>query len=165
MVEVLSGSGGNWRVIDEITDSTVIKQQDKVSCGHACAEMLLKDRGIDDVNQSRIADETGVPVNTKSLGIALNKLDYSGSRVWLSGSVAIPEATYSEIIDVLMSTGSWAAILWEPLADLGHMVVVDRLDNRGKIQIRDPWMATRYKMDREEFINYWNLQAIYSLRR
>ena len=161
----LSGAGGNWRVIDEIADPNVVKQQDNLSCGPACAEMLLRDRGIYDVTQSIIARETGVPVNTKSLGMALNKVDRGGSRLWLSGTVHIPEATYFELIDVLIGTGSWAAILWEPLADLGHIVVVDGLDNIGKIKIRDPWMATRYKMDREEFINYWNIQTIYSLRR
>jgi len=161
----LSGSGGNWQVIDEVVDPNVVKQQDNLSCGPACAEMLLRDRGIYDVTQSIIATETGVPVNTKSLGIALNKLDRSDARLWLSGTVHILEATYSEIIDVLIGTGSWAAILWEPLANLGHIVVVDGLDKLGKIKIRDPWMATRYKMDREEFVNYWNIQAIYSLRR
>ena len=45
------------------------------------------------------------------------------------------------------------------------MVVVDGIDETGKILIRDPWDATSYKMDREEFINSWNSQAIYSLRR
>ena len=65
----------------------------------------------------------------------------------------------------LVETGSWGAVLWEPLAHLGHIVVVDGIDETGKILIRDPWDATSYKMDREEFINYWNSQAIYSLRR
>lgn len=65
----------------------------------------------------------------------------------------------------MISTGSWAAVLWEPLADLGHMVVVDGIEDTGKILIRDPWNATQYKMDREEFLNYWNLQAIYSIKR
>lgn len=75
------------------------------------------------------------------------------------------ETTYSEIIDILMSTGSWVAVLWESFADLGHMVVVDGIDRTGNILIRDPWNATSYKMNRKEFINYWNSQAIYSLRQ
>jgi len=164
-MEKLSGAGGNWRVIEEIAAPNVVKQQDKVSCGTACGEMLLRDREIYDVNQSIIAAETGVPVSAEVLALVLNSLDDSSSRVWLGGTVSIPETTDSEIIDILISTGSWGAVLWEPLAHLGHIVVVDGIDETGKILIRDPWDATSYKMDREEFINYWNSQAIYSLRR
>ena len=79
--------------------------------------------------------------------------------------MSIPGATNSEIVEVLISTGSWAAILWETLADLGHIVIVDGLDDTGKILIRDPWNATKYKRELEEFLNYWNLQAVYSLIR
>ncbi|NEQ65394.1 MAG: hypothetical protein F6J86_35865 [Symploca sp. SIO1B1] len=164
-MEKLSGAGGNWRVIEEITNPNVVKQQDQVSCGTACGEMLLKDRAIYDVNQAQIAAETGVPVSAESLAFALNSLDLSASRLWLGGTVSIPGATDSEIIDVLISTGSWGAVLWESLANLGHIVVVDGIDETGKILIRDPWDATSYKMDREDFLNYWNSQAIYSLRR
>ena len=164
-MEQLSGGGGNWRRIDEIADSNVVKQQNQISCGTACGEMLLKDREIYDVNQSLIAAETGVPVSAEILAVALNIFDSSGVRVWLGGTVSLPGATDSEVIDVLIGTGSWGAVLWEPLAHLGHIVVVDGIDETGKILIRDPWDATSYKMDREEFINYWNSQAIYSLRR
>lgn len=161
----LSGAGGNWQVIDEIADRDVIQQQDKLSCGPACGEMLLRDRGIYGANQSLIAAETGVPVNIEDLALALNTLDASSSIFWLGGTISIPGATNSEIVEVLISTGSWAAILWETLADLGHIVIVDGLDDTGKILIRDPWNATKYKMELEEFLNYWNLQAVYSLTR
>lgn len=164
-MEGLSGAGGNWRVFDEIADPNVVKQQDKLSCGIACGEMLLKERQIYGVHQSIIAAETGVPVSVEALAVALNTLDYSDSSLWLGGTVSIPGATNSEIVDVLISTGYWAAVLWEPLADLGHMVIVDGIDDTEKILIRDPWNATRYKMDREEFLNYWNVQAIYSIKR
>ena len=159
------GAGRNWRVIDEIADPNVVKQKDQLSCGTACGEMLLRSRRIYDVSQYRIAAETGVPVSAEALALALNTLDNRGSRLWLGGTVSIPGATNSEIIDVLISTGSWTAVLWETLADLGHMVVVDGMEDTGKILIRAPWNATQYKMDREEFLNYWNLQAIYSIKR
>jgi len=152
-------------VIDERADANVVEQQDIVSCGIACGEMLLKDREIYDANQSLIATETGAPVSAEVLAAALNRFDSSGARIWLGGTVSIPGATDSEIIDVLISTGSWGAVLWEPLANLGHIVVVAGMDETGKILIRDPWDATSYKMDREEFRNYWNSQAIYSLRQ
>ncbi|MBE9121711.1 hypothetical protein IQ269_13090 [Tychonema sp. LEGE 07199] len=161
----LSGAGGNWQVIDEVADRAVVQQQDKLSCGPACGEMLLGDRGMYGASQSLIADETKVPVNIEDLAISLNTLDTNSSRFWLGGTVSIPGATNFEIVEVLISTGSWAAILWETLADLGHIVIVDGLDDTGKILIRDPWNATKYKMELEEFLNYWNLKAVYSLIR
>jgi hypothetical protein len=94
----LSGAGGNWQVIDEIADRAVVQQQDKLSCGPACDEMLLGDRGIYNTNQSLIAVETGVPVNIADLAIALNTLDTSSSRFWLGGTISIPGATNSEIV-------------------------------------------------------------------
>jgi len=60
-----------------------------------------------------------------------------------------------------MSTGAWIAELREPRARLGHLVVVDGWDALGRILIRDPWDGTRYKMDKEEFLQYWTLQGIY----
>jgi predicted double-glycine peptidase len=79
-MQELSGAGGNWRVIDEIVDANVVQQQDNLSCGPACGEMLLRNRGFDDEE---------------------------------------------------------------------------------KILIRDPWAGTKYKMDIEEFLNYWTLFAVY----
>lgn len=93
--------------IDQIADANVVQQQDKVSCGIAGGEMLLKDREIYDVNQSIIAAETGVTVSAEVLALALNRFDSSDTRVWKGGTVSIPEATDSEIIDVLISTGSF----------------------------------------------------------
>jgi filamentous hemagglutinin len=44
--ENLFGAGGNWQIIDEISDPNIIRQENDLSCGSACGEMLLKDRGI-----------------------------------------------------------------------------------------------------------------------
>ncbi len=64
----LSGAGGYWQVIDEVRDLSVIQQQDRLSCGPACAEMLLRSKGITNVSQARIALETGVPVSVPAKG-------------------------------------------------------------------------------------------------
>jgi filamentous hemagglutinin len=73
----------------------------------------------------------------------------------------IPGASFAELLEVLMSTGAWIAELREPGARLGHLVVVDAFDALGRILIRDPWDGTKYKMDKEEFLQYWTLQGIY----
>lgn len=157
----LSGAGGNWPVIDEIVDPEVVAQQNDLSCGPACGEMLLRDRRIN-ISQTVIASETGVPADPSTLARALNTLDPGDSRLWGGGELIIPGATESQLLDALNSTGSWAAVLWESGARIGHLVIVDGIDQTGKVMIRDPrGEGTRYKMNRDDFLQYWNQQGIY----
>lgn len=156
-----SGAGGNWQVIDEVDDPTVIQQQDRVSCGPACAEMLLKALGVNDIGQERIASVSGTPVDVNTLAQALQELDYDTSRKWMGGSLNIPGANEEELLEVLMSTGLWIAALRDPRERLAHLVVVNAYDTDGRLCIRDPWNKTRYKMDKYTFLQYWTLQGIY----
>jgi len=80
-----SGAGGNWQVIDEVDDPTVIQQQDRVSCGPACAEMLLKALGVNDISQERIASVSGTPVTVNNLAQVIQELDSNISRKWIGG--------------------------------------------------------------------------------
>jgi ABC-type bacteriocin/lantibiotic exporter with double-glycine peptidase domain len=160
-IPFLSGAGGYWQVIDEVTDSWVIQQQDPVSCGPACAEMLLRDFGINNVSQGFIAQLTGVPVNVQALAQALNQLEPKKGLHWIGGGFAIEGAEDAEVLEVLISQGSWIAELRETGARLGHLVVVDGYNREGRIRIRDPWERTKYKIEPEEFLKYWTFQGIY----
>ncbi len=163
-MQELAGAGGNWQVIDEIFDPSVVQQQDNLSCGPACGEMLLKDRGINDIDRYIIAAETGVPVSPSNLALVLNAFNPDPNR-WIGAPVTIPEASEFQIVEVLNATGSWAAMLWEPNTSIGHIIIVDGFDDAGLILIRDPWNGTRYKMYIEEFLNYWTLFAVYQVRQ
>jgi ABC-type bacteriocin/lantibiotic exporter with double-glycine peptidase domain len=44
---------------------------------------------------------------------------------------------------------------------IGRWVVVDGLDDAGRVMIRDPWQATRYKMDLPEFQNTWTGYSVW----
>lgn len=156
-----SGAGGNWQVIDEVDDPTVIQQQDNVSCGPACAEMLLKALGVNNISQERIASVTGTPVTVNNLAQAIQELDNDTSRKWIGGGFEIQGASDEELLEVLMSTGLWMAELREPKASLGHLVVVNGFDTNGRLCIQDPWDKTQYKMDKYTFLEYWTLQGIY----
>jgi ABC-type bacteriocin/lantibiotic exporter with double-glycine peptidase domain len=160
-MQELSGAGGNWRVIDEIVDANVVQQQDNLSCGPACGEMLLKNRGINDIDRYAIASESGVPVSPQVLASVLNALNSTSSDRWVGAPLSIPGASDIQLIEVLNTTGSWAAMLWEPQTTIGHMIIVDGFDDEERILIRDPWAGTKYKMDIEEFLNYWTLFAVY----
>jgi filamentous hemagglutinin len=156
-----SGAGGNWQVIDEITSSKVIQQKDSLSCGVACGEMLLREYGINNINQEIIAQISGIPVNIPNLAQILNRLDYTNQRQWIGGYLDFL-GTEIELLNLLMSTGTWIAELREMGMRLGHLVVIDGYDSQGKIKIRDPWEGTEYKIEKEDFLKYWTLQAIYT---
>jgi len=155
------GAGGKWPVSNEIIDPKVVRQHNELYCGPACAEMLLKDRGITNIDQNAIADRSGVPAITKYLARAINNLVPEGSVRWQGGPISIPGATDSQVFEVLNTTGSYAAVFKETGARIGHLVVVDGVDKAGRVMIRYPWEGTKYTMKKEDFLNYWNTEAIY----
>jgi len=154
------GAGGKWPVINEIIDPKVVRQHNELYCGPACAEMLLKDRGITNIDQNAIADRSGVAAITKYLARAINDLVPESSVRWPC-PISIPGATDLQVFEVLNTTGSWAAVFKETGARIGHLVVVDGLDEAGRVMIRDPWEGTKYIMQKEDFLDYWNTEAIY----
>ena len=129
--------------------------------------MLLQDCGINDITQMDIVNETGVPADALGLARALNLLDPDDSRQWIGGSLTIPGATESQLFDTLNETGTWGALLKEcrPGVKLSHVVVVDGIDDGGRVLIRDPWDGTSYKMTREDFLKYWTTNAIFQRKR
>lgn len=91
----------------------------------------------------------------------LNALNSTSSHCWVGAPLSIPGASNIQLIEVLNTTGSWAAMLWEYEKTIGHMIIVDGFDDEERILIRDPWAGTSYKMDIEEFLDYWTLFAVY----
>ncbi|NEP09178.1 MAG: hypothetical protein F6K14_02815 [Symploca sp. SIO2C1] len=161
MQERSGAAGGSWQVIDEVLDSNVVRQQDNLSCAPACGEMLLQERGISDVTQAVIAAETGVPVDVRYLAVVLNKLAPSKIGVWRGGNFGVELAEMPILLERLITKGSWAAEMKEFGNPLAHLVVVDGFDKAGRLLIRDPWHGTRYKMEKVEFLNYWNTRGLY----
>ena len=161
-MQYLSGAaGGSWRVIDEVFESNVVLQQDNLSCAPACGEMLLKERGINDITQAAIAAETGVPVDVRYLALVLNRLAPSKTGVWRGGNFGVEPAEMLTLLERLIAKGSWAAEMKEFGNPIAHLVVVDGFNEAGRLLIRDPWNGTRYKMEKEEFLNYWNTRGVY----
>jgi filamentous hemagglutinin len=72
------GAGGNWRTIEEVIDTNVVRQSGSMNCGAACGEMLLRAQGVF-VYQEVIADIAGAPSSAGSLAAALDDLDASGT--------------------------------------------------------------------------------------
>lgn len=154
-------AGGNWRVIDEKVDMRVVKQQDNLSCGAACGEILLREKGINDIDQARIVKDSGAPASPAYLASVLNQLSPSDVGEWRGGGLEIEGVGFSQLLDCLICTGVWVAELRELGARLAHLVVVDGLDEQERVLIRDPWRGKSYRMEREEFLNYWTLRGIF----
>lgn len=157
------GAGGHWPVIDQVRDSTIPQQANPVGCGHACVEMVLKDRGID-VSQQTVSQLLGDrPTLEQSLVKALTEFDTDKSRLWKGASVD-PEHPAS--LKILNKSGSWVAQMWDgPGSKMGHWVAVEGIDKEGRILIKDPWDGTRYKMTEADFRNAWTGFSVWSEKR
>jgi Papain-like cysteine protease AvrRpt2 len=156
LTPLLSGAGGYWQVIDEVYDPTIVQQQDRFACGPACGEMLLKEYGINHINQTLIANECmEVPVDVRDLVRVLNQLQPIGFPRWVGGFPEIQDVSDADVFDLLISTGVWAAELRQLGTRIGHLVIVDGWDTYGLILIRDPWQQTRYKIEKGEFLKHW----------
>jgi hypothetical protein len=153
-------------VLDEQIDPAVTKQFNRDACGAACGQMLLCDRGVDIGQQSIAQMAGGVPMRVQELARALNQLGNLAGE-WVGQGVRIPGAEDVALLQILSRTGSWGAGLWEDEAIIGHIVIVDRVEEDW-VWIRDPWgldwrsrCGTRYKMDISELLSVWTRQAVF----
>lgn len=148
---VKGGAGGNWNVMNEIVDPTVVKQVTPTSCGAACGEMLLRDRNI-------FVDQAKLGTQLKSTEQLIKDLNKQYGK-WNGGYVG------SEQFELLNKSGSWAAMMWEKGAGVGHWVVVKGTDKKtGNVVIHDPWNGSNYQMTQREFFKEgaWNGNAVFS---
>jgi filamentous hemagglutinin len=51
--------------------------------------------------------------------------------------------------------------MWEEGSSVGHWVIVDGLDDAGRVMMRDPWQATSYKMDVGAFQQRWTGYSVW----
>jgi filamentous hemagglutinin len=162
----LSGVGGNWQTIDEQPDAAAVRQQDHLACVPACGEMLLRSRGVVSVNQAVIAEQAReglgkfLATSAETVVRVMNNFPAVEAGMWIGACVEIESAGQSQLLNALVTTGVWAAEFRQPLS-LGHMVVVDGIDELDRILIRDPWEGTRYKMEKSEFLSLWSSVVIY----
>ena len=155
------GAGGRWRVYNERFDPLVVKQQSDVSCGPACGEMLLADRGVE-ITQEIIEQASYAPIEVIDLAKTLNALDSTVSRRWEGGGIYIPGASDESLVRTLNNTGSWSAVMWEQGARIGHLVIIDGFHSYGRLRVRDPWEGTSYTMDMKDFLEVWSGVAVYA---
>ncbi len=151
-------AGGPWPIFDEKRDASVVQQFNELACIVACAEMLLKSRGIQTIDQREIFEVARDPNVNSFVAAALNS--FSEIR-WKNGVLAMGDSL--EVLEPqirALSTKPWSAMFWYPGVGMGHNVVVDSVDQKGSVLIRDPRQGTRYKMRMQEFVNFWGLLGV-----
>ena len=152
-----------WSKLDLQDDPTAVRQAGDVWCEAASGEMLLADRGIK-ATQHSIVKLTGITdkgINEGMLIRVLTTLDTTGKYDWRGGLVFIPGVEAKHVFRSLNTTGTWGAIIRTQSGYL-HMVVVNGLDSRGRVIIRDPAEGKRYHTPLDEFLQYWTEMAVYA---
>ena len=140
-IRQLAGAGGDWIVVDERQDPSVIAQLGPTHCCAACVEMILRDRGIT-LSQQEIAARVGVPTWPDLLPELLNEFDPDPS--WKQGFVPMG-------LDYLRSHTPWIALFKDFGNQLLHAVIVDGFEG-SHLRIRDPWPpGTTYLMKFDDF--------------
>jgi RHS repeat-associated protein len=134
------GAGGGWKTINEVPGGAVA-QHTPTSCGSACGEM------ISGIEQSTLIRAAGAPTDSATLARAL------GGR----GGYIGPEQ-----LDAVTALGRPFVAHLRDGGRLGHFVVVDGLDDAGRLMIRDPWGGgSSYMMDVDEFHRVWIGEAVF----
>lgn len=158
-----SGQGGWWDVLEETESPDVVRQCNDNSCGPACAEMLFKSRGFVSVTQEMIISAQGDEwSDDQSLSSAMNSVHQDlglGSRGQWSAWVN-PVNNSQSTFDHLSGRGSYITSL-KSFGSESHMVVIDGVDARGRVIVRDPYEGTKYLMEWDEFVRVWEGMSVW----
>jgi hypothetical protein len=150
-------SGGpfwrEWDVIDESAAPEATKQFNDSACGAACAEMLLKSRGVP-LTQHEIAAALPQLTSEEALPRIMSKLDSTGRR-WYARLYDADDSIGGSKIQSLLKSGPFMANTRQPLVRIGHWIVIDAIEN-GEVMIRDPWSGTKYRLKVSQFDKWWS---------
>lgn len=147
------GKGGDWPVLNERSSLDVVRQASDDSCVAAVGEMLSQGA----LKQADLYN--GMVTIPEKLADVLGP-------GWKGG--LIPERNIEKAFDIFVgSERPWGAELRDEFyhrVGMGHMVVVDGIDEAGDVMIRDPQHGTRYEMTRETFMKHWSHRAVFGMR-
>jgi filamentous hemagglutinin len=124
--------------------------------------MLLRDRGVNTVNQANLLAQLGSPAITPDLAEALNRL--SGLGQWRGAHLNAAGMGERNAVVILSNSGSWVAEFREVGVRIGHAIVVDGLRDDDTLSIRDPYDGTSYRMKLDVFLTYWTWAAVWQER-
>jgi RHS repeat-associated protein len=143
-----AGAGSRFTRIDEIRGGAILQSTD-ASCVSACGAMLSGGVRSEAEILARIGENAGAEALARELGPA-----------WRGGTAANLEAR--AFFDVLVAEGRpFGAIVRGSVGN--HMVVVDGLDDLGRVMVRDPGSGSSFVTPWDEFMAGWLGVAVFKV--
>lgn len=140
---------GPWKAIGERPSADVVKQIHPDSCISACVEMITGGK----LKQTDVMDAIGMPSD-------ISLLPKKFGPEWRAGAVSDDE------LGVLLQRGKpFMAELKRPTVLKAHEVVIDGLNGKGELLVRDPSEGTKYRMTMEEFRKFWCGRVAFRVER
>jgi hypothetical protein len=159
--ENLAGSGGGWDALNEQPSPDVVQQSNPLSCVSACGEMLTNGAIKQDVLIEQLRQYWPESLRQEHMTADLEWLAKELGPDWKGGYLKLADATPDKKLGWLLNRQEpFCAELYEG-GPMGHVVIVDGVDNNGNLRIRDPFHATQYEMTRDEFFKYWTERAVF----
>lgn len=159
-----SGAGGNWKTIEERTDSSVPRQTDPTACVAATGEMLLRAHGVEGVSQKSILAKIRTLADARNLAPLFNEIDMASTGSWFGFACDPTQAAFDE----LNTMGAWGTVFREG-TPVGHFVMVEGVTQGGRVKIKDPYPRTpkaksgsSYEMTIEEFMKVWSGEVVFN---
>lgn len=142
-----------WAVLNERFASDVVRQSDQGSCVAAVGQMLSKG----ELSEAELIKTIGIPGNPKQLAKQLEEKIGGGWSSKARGKIGIEE---------MCKNGPWAAMLdeytWFPIrGNQPQLVMVEGLDDLGRLKISDPLEGTRYEMTIQDFNDAFSGSTVY----
>lgn len=138
----------NWEALNERFSAEVLRQSTRDSCVSAVGEMLSDGK----LTEQELIQKLGQRPSITDLP------DVLGAG-WTS------EARNFKSLAEIGKHGPWGAEMMEnsgtELEKSFHAVIVDGINSKGLVVIRDPWEGTTYEMTQAKFLKDWTRGAAY----
>jgi len=138
----------NWEALNERFSTEVLRQSTKDSCISAVGDMLTDGKVTEQELIHKLGERPGIKDLPDLLGTG-----------WTS------EARNFKSLAEIGQHRPWGAEMMEnsgtELEKSFHAVVVDGINSKGLVVIRDPWEGTIYEMTQDKFLKDWTRGAVY----
>jgi len=149
-----------WPIHGEVP-GTVVRQSQPLSCVSAAGEVLSRGR----LTEADLMARIGVPSDAETLARELRE---TTGQSWIGGMISVggePADTFRVLNDMGQPWGAEVLISTDVghivnQGNMHHMVVVDGLDDLGRVKIHDPWEGSSYSVELDDFLNHWTEKAV-----
>lgn len=149
-----------WNVINEEFSSDVVRQKHELSCVSACGEMITNGQIKESTLIKELLEYYHQEMRQEKMSACVDWLakelcNKFNNNLWKGGNMS------SLKLDGLLKKGKFVAELKEPGDSLAHAVLIEGMNEKGNLEIMDPWEGTKYEMTQNEFFEFWTENACF----